>query len=90
MLYFNIYVAVTYQWQAVVLFNDILRDDGNGEYHVFISSHWSSQVKIIEISHQVLGFRCSDGTFDDDLGGCGNGGWGADISRIVNQVATHC
>ena len=30
-LYFYVYVAVTYQWQEVVLDDDLLWDDGNVE-----------------------------------------------------------
>ena len=71
---FNICVAIMDQWQEFVMFNDLLRDDGNGESHVFIASHWSSEVKILNIPHQILGFRCGYGTVDDDLGGCGISG----------------
>ena len=68
---------------------DLLWNDGNGESEVFIASRCSPQVNILDISHQILGFRYGDGTVDDDIGGCGISGWGADISGIFNQIATH-
>jgi len=84
---FNVDVALVDERAEIVVFNDLVRQDGHRDVHVSIifGQHGGAQVEIFEIAHHGGGHHTVEEEF-----GCGQVSClGTDIVIIVNLVTAN-
>ena len=86
----HINISIDSNCMQVVLLDDVIGNDVNGDVHVFISVHGIVEEEIFNVNAHEAGIWCGDDTVEEDFDSgevcnlCG------DIERIVNFVATYC
>lgn len=69
---------------------DIGGNEGDRDHHVFIASHRSIQVEVLDVHGHEASTWGGEDTVEEKFG-CGEArGFCTDITRIVNAVPTHC
>lgn len=86
--YFDIDVAVVDKWSKVVLCEDGLGDQGDWDHHVFVAVHVIVEVEVFEIHGHELGLGCGDDAVEQKFSSGKACGFGADVARVVNEVAS--
>lgn len=54
----------------VVLLYDVLGENVEGHFHVFISCHGCAEVEVFDVDAHVPGSWCADGAVPHDFGSC--------------------
>ena len=84
----HIYTAVGADEAAqVVLLNDLVREEIQGEFHVLVSGHGGSVLEIFDVERHKLGARGRDGAVEQTLRGGEAGTVGGGGTRGVEYVA---
>lgn len=86
---FNVDVAIVDKGGKVVLFEDGRRDEGNRDHHVLCPSQVGIQVKVLDIHCHEEGIWGGDHTVENEFGRSETGCLGANITGVVDQVATY-
>lgn len=85
---FDVDIAIVDKWAEVVLVENRLGDERYRDHHVFIAIHVSVQVEVFDVHGHEHGVWGGQDAVEEEFG-CGEaGGFGADITRVVNEVAT--
>jgi hypothetical protein len=85
----DINVAVMDKGAEVVLVKNRFWNQGDRYHHVFIAIHGIVEIEILDVHGHELGVGGGEDTVEEEFGGGEAGGLGADITRVVNEVATH-
>ena len=83
---FDVHIAVVKQRPQIILFNDGLGEQPDGDAHILIAFHGHTEVEIFEIRGQEFCIWCGDYAVDQDFGGHQVGGFGADFEGVVDFV----
>ena len=79
-------MVVVHEGSKIILTHNGVRDDGNGDTHVFIFVHGRFKVKIFEIGGHEAGVGRGNDAVEKDFDGGEIGGFGADISGVIDLV----
>ena len=85
---FDVDKTVVDQVVQAILLDDFVRQEVDGEAHVFVSVHGCAEVVVLEVNEDLAGPRGRDSAVDDQFGGGEIRGVGADVEGIIDEVAT--
>ena len=74
----------------VVLFDDIVQEEIQGEFHVLVSCHGGAVVEVFDVERHKSGIRGIYGAVEKTLRGGESGAVGSGGSRVVDYVAANC
>ena len=72
------------------MFDDLLWDDVDWDFHIFFAVHDGVQVKIFDVDAHELCTGCGDDDVPEDLC-CDEASYvGADVIWVINKVTSDC
>ena len=82
----NVDVVMMDERCKVVLSHDRVGDDGDGDAHVLVLFHGRVEIKIFEVDSHEASIGGGDDAIKEDLDGSEIGGFGADITIILDAI----
>ncbi len=88
---YHIDVSIVDKVMELVVVHDQVGNGQDGDAHVGVIGQWHgcAKVKVFEVAHHALHAQCGNDAIEKEF--CGNyvSGFGADIPKVFNPVATH-
>ena len=84
---FQVDLAVVDLVHQVVLVDDLLWYDVNGQEHIFVAFHGGAQVEVFDIDNHEFGIRGGEHTVEEDLGCRYVSNFCADVAREIDEIA---
>ena len=73
-----------------VLFDDVVWENGERYFHIFISCHRGGEIKVFDVQASVLGVGGADGAVPENLCSGEFGCARSEFSWVVDQVTSGC